>query len=117
MTDAPYFRLHAFVCTNERPADDPRGCCSARNAVALRDHLKKRVKEAGLKGVRVNNAGCLDRCEIGPVLVIYPEGIWYKADSISDIDEILDTHFIGGGRVERLMLSVKDRRRERPALA
>jgi (2Fe-2S) ferredoxin len=109
----PYFRLHAFVCINERPADDPRGCCAAKGSAGLRDHLKQRVKEAGIKGVRVNNAGCLDRCELGPVLVIYPEGVWYFADNKADIDEIFDTHIQGGGRVERLMLGPKDRRRDR----
>jgi len=110
---APYYRLHVFVCTNERPADDPRGCCSSKGSAELRDHLKQRVKEAGLKGVRINNAGCLDRCALGPVLVIYPEGVWYFADGKADIDEIFDTHIIGGGRVERLMLGPEMRRRDR----
>jgi (2Fe-2S) ferredoxin len=109
----PYYRLHAFVCVNQRPSDDPRGCCADKGAAALRDHLKQRAKAAGLKGVRINNAGCLDRCELGPVMVIYPEGVWYFADSTADIDEIVDTHLIGGGRVERLMLDPKDRRRPR----
>lgn len=116
MSETPYFRLHAFVCTNERPPGDPRGCCAERNSAALRDHLKKAVKQAGLKGVRINNAGCLDRCELGPVLVIYPEGVWYKADSEADIDEILQSHLTEGRKVERLMLDVKDRRRDRPPL-
>jgi (2Fe-2S) ferredoxin len=114
---APYYRMHAFVCTNERDPSDPRGCCAARGSVALRDYLKQAAKKAGIKGVRINNAGCLDRCELGPVLVIYPEGIWYAADTTADIDEIIETHLIGGKRVERLMLQPTDRRRERPALA
>ena len=83
--------------------------------MALRDHLKAKVKQAGLKGVRVNNAGCLDRCALGPVLVVYPEGVWYGADSTADIDEIVDVHLGQGGRVERLLLGVDDRRRQRPA--
>jgi (2Fe-2S) ferredoxin len=111
---APYFRLHAFVCTNERPADDPRGCCAARGAVAMRDHLKKRAKEVGVKGVRVNNAGCLDRCALGPVLVIYPEGVWYGPSDLADIDEIVDRHLVKGERVERLVLKPTDRRRDSP---
>ncbi len=113
--DAPYFRLHAFVCTNERPADDPRGCCAARGSVELRDHLKKAAKVAGVKGVRINNAGCLDRCELGPVLVVYPEGVWYAADTKADIDEIVASHLVAGQKVERLLLGPKDRRRDRPA--
>jgi len=112
---APYFRLHVFFCTNQRGADDPRGCCADKGAVALRDHLKQRVKQAGLKGVRVNNAGCLDRCSLGPVLVVYPDGIWYGADSIADIDQIVDQHLLGGKPVERLQLRPEDRQRRRPA--
>jgi (2Fe-2S) ferredoxin len=109
----PYYRLHAFVCTNERPDDDPRGSCAARGSVALRDHLKKAAKEAGLKGVRINNAGCLDRCALGPVLVVYPEGVWYRAECIADIDAILSRHLIGGEIVEELVLRPEDRVRDR----
>jgi len=115
MTTEPYFRLHAFVCTNERPADDPRGCCAAKGSVELRDYLKQKAKEAGLKGVRINNAGCLDRCELGPVIVVYPEGVWYFADSKADIDEIVESHLVGGHPVQRLQLGPKDRRRQRPS--
>ena len=66
--------------------------------------MKARAKELGLERVRVNNAGCLDRCELGPTMVIYPEGTWYTYASMADVDEILATHVIGGGRVERLLL-------------
>ena len=112
---APYYSAHVFVCTNERAADDPRGCCAARGSVELRDYFKQKAREAGLiKGVRINNAGCLDRCDLGPVLVIYPEGVWYAADSKADIDEIIETHLVKGQRVERLLLRPEDRRRDRP---
>jgi len=67
--------------------------------------MKVRAKELGVKGTRINSAGCLDRCEYGPVLVIYPEGIWYSYHDRADIDEIIDTHMIKGGRVERLLLT------------
>ncbi len=70
----------------------------------MRDYLKARVKELGLEGVRVNSAGCLDRCELGPVMVIYPEGIWYGVRAYEDLDEILREHLVGGRTVERLML-------------
>jgi (2Fe-2S) ferredoxin len=101
---APYFQHHVFVCVNQRPADDPRGCCSAKGAVVLRNYMKQRAKESGLKGVRINGAQCLDRCELGPTLVIYPEGIWYHYRTKEDLDEILEVHLKGGGRVDRLMM-------------
>lgn len=112
---APYYQIHAFVCTNRRDESDPRGSCAARGSEELRDHLKKKTKQAGLiKGVRINGAGCLDRCDLGPVMVIYPEGVWYAMDSKEDIDEIIETHLVKGERVERLLLQPEDRRRERP---
>ena len=70
--------------------------------------MKARAKELGLKGVRVNSAGCLDRCEFGPVIVIYPEGVWYRAETREDIDEILTVHLRDKGRVRRLMLTERD---------
>ncbi|QJE74361.1 (2Fe-2S) ferredoxin domain-containing protein [Aerophototrophica crusticola] len=114
MTDpAPYFRAHVFVCTNERPDGHPRGCCKAKGAEQLRDYMKKRASALGLgKAVRVNNAGCLDRCELGPTLVIYPEGVWYTYADEADLDEILQTHLVEGGRVERLMLQPGDKKPE-----
>ncbi len=104
-TDAPYYRQHVFVCTNQRPADDPRGCCHAKGAVALRNYMKDRAKELGLADTRINIAGCLDRCEFGPTVVIYPEGVWYTCRTKEDVDEILARHVVGGGRVERLLMS------------
>ena len=70
--------------------------------------MKARAKELGLGGIRVNTAGCLDRCEFGPAIVIYPEGIWYRAESRDDVDEILAAHLVEGGRATRLMLTEKD---------
>lgn len=100
----PYYAHHVFCCTNERPAGHPRGCCKAKGADMLRNYFKVRVNEKGIEGVRINTAGCLDRCELGPVLVIYPEGVWYTATSTQDIDEIIDSHLIGGHPVARLLL-------------
>ena len=71
--------------------------------------MKSRAKALGLKNVRINTAGCLDRCELGPTLVIYPEGIWYRVPTKEDVDEVLDTHLVKGGRVERLMLKPEDK--------
>jgi (2Fe-2S) ferredoxin len=101
---APFYRIHVFACTNRRPDGHARGSCAERGSEALRDYMKARAKELGLKGVRINSAGCLDRCELGPVMVIYPEGVWYAYRSSADVDEILRVHLVEGGRVERLML-------------
>lgn len=105
---APFYRIHVFACTNRRPEGHKRGSCAALGSESLRDYMKAVVKEQGLAGVRVNSAGCLDRCELGPVLVIYPEGVWYTCRSREDIDDIVRTHLVAGGRVERLMLRPED---------
>jgi (2Fe-2S) ferredoxin len=102
--DTLYFRLHVFVCTNSRPADSPRKGCGDQGAEAARDHLKSRAKALGLGDVRINAAGCLGRCGMGPVLVIYPQGVWYRFETIADIDEILEAHLERGGVVERLVI-------------
>jgi (2Fe-2S) ferredoxin len=109
LRDPPlHFRAHVFVCCNRRPDGHRRGSCAARGSEDLRDYMKARAKELGLQGTRVNQAGCLDRCEFGPTLVIYPEGIWYSPKTREDVDEILQTHLAGGGRVARLMLTDRD---------
>lgn len=104
----PYYRLHVFICTNRRPDDNRRGSCAGRGSEPLREHLKDVTKAMGLTDIRINSAGCLDRCGLGPVMVIYPEGVWYGFHSTDDIDEILDTHIVKGGRVHRLMLGPDD---------
>lgn len=101
-----FYRKHVFVCLNERAPGHPRGCCREKGAVALRTYMKQKVGERGLEGVRVNQALCLDRCELGPNMVIYPEGTWYRFESEADIDEIIETHLAAGERVDRLMLAV-----------
>jgi len=101
---ALFFEAHLFACCNRRPDGHKRGSCAAKGAEALRDYMKVRAKEMGLGRVRVNQAGCLDRCELGPCVVIYPEGVWYKVETRDDVDEILATHVRDGGRVARLML-------------
>lgn len=100
----PFYRLHVFCCTNKRPPGHERGCCADKGSERLRNYMKKRASELGLKDVRINTAGCLDRCELGPCVVIYPEGVWYSPKNEQDCDEILTVHLQKGGRVERLML-------------
>jgi (2Fe-2S) ferredoxin len=100
-----YYEAHMFVCCNRRPDGHKRGSCAAKGSEKLRDYMKVRAKEMGLAGVRVNMAGCLDRCELGPCVVIYPEGVWYRVGSAEDVDAVLTEHVRDGGRVRRLMLS------------
>ena len=102
---APYYARHIFFCLNQRTNGE--GCCADHGAQAAFDHCKVRVKNEGLAGpgkVRVNKAGCMDRCAGAPVAVVYPEGVWYTYVDTSDIDEIIDSHLVGGRIVERLLL-------------
>lgn len=101
---ALFFEAHLFVCCNRRPDGHERGSCAAKGSEKLRDYMKVRAKEMGLTHLRVNMAGCLDRCELGPCLVIYPEGIWYKIETTADVDRVLEEHVRDGGRVRDLML-------------
>ncbi len=103
-----YYRCHVFCCVNERAEDHPRGSCSRRGAGELRDYMKLQARKLGLKDVRINQSGCLDRCENGPTVVVYPEGIWYRCSSKQDVDDILAGHIRDGQPVERLMLSKDD---------
>jgi len=103
-TPAPYFKRHIFFCLNDR--SNGENCCAQHNAQAAFDHCKQRVKALGLAGpgqVRVNKAGCLDRCSGGPVAVVYPEGTWYTYVDQTDIDEIVERHLHQGEIVERLL--------------
>lgn len=100
-----YYQRHVFICLNQREGE--RACCGRGDATALHAHAKRRIRELGLAGagkVRVNQAGCLDRCRLGPCLVIYPEAVWYRYESIDDIDEIVQTHLVEGRTVERLRI-------------
>ena len=105
-----YFDVHVFCCINERTAGHPRGSCSLRGSIALQEYMKARAKD--LKSnirLRINKSGCLDRCELGPVMVIYPEGVWYHYDDENDIDEILESHIAKGVLVDRLLIDSKQR--------
>ncbi len=103
--DPPFFfEFHIFVCTNRRPDGHARGSCAARGAEHLRDYMKVRAKELGIGGIRVNTAGCLDRCEQGPCVVVYPEGIWYHVRDEADVDRLLMRHVGDRARAGELML-------------
>jgi (2Fe-2S) ferredoxin len=102
---APYYERHIFFCVNERKNGE--NCCAQHRAQEGLDRCKALVKQGGLAGpgrVRVNKAGCLDRCAGGPVAVVYPEGTWYSYVDASDIDEIFESHLKLGNVVHRLLL-------------
>lgn len=105
MPPDPYYRKHLFFCLNQRP--EGRACCAAQGAEALQQYAKRRIQALGLSGagsIRINKAGCLDRCELGPVIVVYPQGVWYTAIDEDDIEEIIQSHLIEDRVVERLVL-------------
>jgi (2Fe-2S) ferredoxin len=105
MTSPLFFKHHVFFCINQR--DDGRASCGDCGALPVQKYAKQRIKELHLNGpgnVRINQAGCLDRCDLGPVLVVYPEGVWYTYVDNHDIDEIIDSHLTHGKIVERLLL-------------
>lgn len=101
-----YFDKHVFFCTNQRA--DGSACCNNHNAQKARDYVKNKVKELGipnqLGNIRINSAGCMSRCDEGPVIVVYPEGIWYTYIDESDLDEIIEVHLRQGRIVERLKI-------------
>jgi (2Fe-2S) ferredoxin len=99
-----YYERHIFFCLNERKNGE--ACCAQFDAQAAFDRCKIQIKAAGLSGpgkVRVNKAGCLDRCAAGPVAVVYPEAVWYSFVDLADIDEIVESHLKNGQIVERLL--------------
>ena len=101
-----YYQRHIFFCLNEREGGE--ACCAQHAAQDAFDHCKARIKAEGLNGpgrVRVNRAGCLDRCAGGPVAVVYPEGVWYTYVDAADVDEIVESHLKNGRVVERLRLA------------
>jgi (2Fe-2S) ferredoxin len=100
-----YYRYHVFFCINQREGGQP--CCADKGAVAMRDYAKARIKALKLDGpgqVRINQAGCMDRCSQGPTIVVYPEGVWYRYSGQSDIDEIIEEHLRHGRPVKQLRI-------------
>jgi len=100
------FTHHVFVCGNQRSPGHRRGCCDPEGNNRLRNELKAAAKKEGLKPqVRINNAGCLDQCEHGPVLVIYPQGIWYGGVSCEDVPRIVEQTLIRGEVIDELVIA------------
>jgi (2Fe-2S) ferredoxin len=100
-----YYKHHVFFCCNQREPGDT--CCNDHKASVMQAYAKDRIAALGLKGrgkIRINKAGCLDRCDEGPVLVVYPDNVWYTYVDREDIDEIIDEHLVHDRIVERLRL-------------
>lgn len=100
-----YFQYHVFFCLNQR--EGGADCCMSKGAEPAFEHMKSRVKKLNLNGkgkVRINRAGCFDRCGEGPLLVIYPQAVWYTFVDNSDIDEIIESHLQNGKLVQRLLV-------------
>ncbi len=100
-----YYQKHVFICTNQR--DEGRECCANGGAKELHAYAKAQIKaleQSGKGKVRINSAGCLDRCSEGPALVVYPDGVWYRYQTEADIDEIINQHVLQGKIVERLVI-------------
>lgn len=99
------YERHIFICENIRPVGDPKGCCFDKGGSDVKNLFKQRLKELGLKSsVRANTSGCLDACEFGVSVVVYPEQIWYGGVTINDVDEIINEHIVAGRLVERLKI-------------
>jgi len=101
---APHFDFHIFICQNQRPEGHERGCCLSNGSDKLLNHMKARLKELGVKNLRVNKAGCMDQCEKGPAMVIYPQGAWYSPKSIEDIEEIIQLHILSKKEATTLLM-------------
>lgn len=103
------FEKHIFICENIREEGDPRGCCGRKNSHNIKEEFKRRLKELGISSkIRANSAGCLDACEYGPIVVVYPEQVWYGNVTVEDVDEIIESHLLNNIIVERLL--IKDKR-------
>jgi (2Fe-2S) ferredoxin len=99
------FKRHILICENTRDEDNPRGSCGQKNSETIRARFKTELRRRGLTTVyRANKSGCLDACEFGPVVVVYPDAIWYGGVTAEDVEEIIDQHIIGGKPVERLLI-------------
>ena len=99
------YQYHVFFCTNQREGGE--ACCADFDARGMRDYVKQRTKELGIHhegGVRINIAGCLGRCELGPTMVVYPDGVWYTYVDKDVLDEIINEHLLNGRIVERLLI-------------
>ena len=108
----PYTR-HLFICTNRRPDGSPRGCCATKGGEELRIAFKKELDAQAVKGVRANGSGCLDACERGMSVAVYPDNVWYGPVTQADVKEIVSEHIVAGRPVERLFMKLPIERVEK----
>lgn len=102
----PPFTCHLFVCCHQRDPASGRGSCDPTGQEALRDQLQAELRRRGLGPlVRANKSGCLDQCECGPTVVIYPQGIWYGRVTADDVPRIVEETVIGGRIIPELVIS------------
>lgn len=105
----PNLERHVFVCVNRRDPQNPKGCCANRGAEQILEVFKKELHARGLKTkMRANSSGCLDQCKNGPVVVVYPEAVWYRVPTEADALEIIEKHLLCGEPVQRLFLPKVD---------
>lgn len=98
------FPYHVFCCSQQRPPGHPRGSCSEKRGGLLWEHLGVAIQLRQLTSVSMVATGCLGFCSAGPLMVVYPQGVWYQPKTVEDIDEIVESHFIEGRLVERLAI-------------
>ena len=101
------FKFHIFACYQQRPPGHPRGSCMAQGAQPLWDRLAAKLERMGNPEISMTATGCLGFCRAGPLMVVYPAGIWYHPETPEDIDEIVQSHFVDGKPVERLIVVPK----------
>ncbi|HZD30516.1 MAG TPA: (2Fe-2S) ferredoxin domain-containing protein [Candidatus Angelobacter sp.] len=102
----PKFARHIFICGNQRPDGHPRGSCDRAGTADLHRAFKASLAQTLVRAtVRANKAGCLDQCEHGPTVVVYPEAVWYGHVTLADVDEIVQSHIVGGKPVDRLQIA------------
>ena len=99
-----FYKKHIFFCTNQRQDKNKRSCGSPEVS-DLRKYMKKKIKDLGIKEVRVNSSGCLNRCKKGPLMVVYPEGIWMKVTNRTDIDLVIEEYIIKNNIIKKLLIS------------
>jgi len=102
----PEFEKHIFICCNQREPEHPRGSCDPAQSGEVHKAFKKALSQRGIRNVRANRAGCMDQCEHGPAVVVYPEAVWYGNVRPQDAEQIVEQHIIGGHPVERLRIDV-----------
>lgn len=98
-------KYHVFCCTTTRPPERGKPSCGAKSANDLTNYLWEKTSALELEGARINPSSCLGMCDSGPVVVVYPEGAWYRLETKADVDELVQSHLVEGRRVERLLLN------------